>query len=44
MIPDKMTNLTEIRFWHNGKLADTQKIKTSALKRMNYRSPVLILK
>jgi hypothetical protein len=36
MVPDKTTNLTEIRFWHNGKLTGTQKIKTADLKSLNY--------
>lgn len=36
MVPDKVTNLVEIRFWHNGKLTDTQKIKISDLKSLNY--------
>jgi hypothetical protein len=31
MIPDSEKGLTEIRFWHNGKLVSTQKIKTSSL-------------
>jgi hypothetical protein len=36
MVPDKATSLTEIRFWHNGKLADVQKIRTIDLKSLNY--------
>jgi len=35
MIPDKETGLTEIRFWHKGKLLGTQKIKSKDLKRMH---------
>lgn len=36
MIPDKAANLAEIRFWHNGRLTDTQKVKISDLKSLNY--------
>lgn len=36
MVPNKTTNLTEIRFWCNDKLIDTQKIKTTDLKSLNY--------
>jgi len=32
MIPDKETGLTEIRFWHKGKLVGTQKVKNMELK------------
>lgn len=32
MVPDEDTGLTEIRFWHKGRLTDIQKIKTSDLK------------
>lgn len=32
MIPDKETGLTEIRFWHKGKLVGTQKVKNTELK------------
>ena len=35
MIPDKETGLTEIRFWHKGKLLGTQKIKSKDLKRVH---------
>ena len=35
MIPDEETGLTEIRFWHKGKLVGTQKIKNNALKRVH---------
>jgi hypothetical protein len=31
MVPDPETGLTDIRFWHNGRLVSTQKIKTSDL-------------
>ena len=36
MAPDPETGLTEIRFWHNGKLVSTQKVQTSALKGMRF--------
>ncbi len=36
MVPDRATNLTEIRFWANGKLTDTQKIKNQGLRSLNY--------
>jgi hypothetical protein len=36
MIPDKTANLAEIRFWHNGRLTDTQKVKINDLKSLNY--------
>ncbi len=32
MVPDEETGLTEIRFWHKGKLVGTQKVKSSAFK------------
>lgn len=32
MVPDEKTGLTEIRFWHKGKLVGTQKLKNSELK------------
>lgn len=32
MFPDEETGLTEIRFWHKGKLIGTQKIKNTELK------------
>ncbi|MBI5748944.1 MAG: hypothetical protein HZA00_07445, partial [Nitrospinae bacterium] len=35
MIPDEETGLTEIRFWHKGKLVGTQKLKSNALKRVH---------
>ena len=35
MIPDEETGLTEIRFWHKGKLVGTQKIKSTDLKRVH---------
>ena len=35
MIPDKETGLTEIRFWHKGKLVGTQKVKSNDLKRVH---------
>jgi hypothetical protein len=31
MVPDEETGLTEIRFWHNGRLVSMQKVKTSHL-------------
>ncbi len=31
MVPYSETGLTDIRFWHNGRLVSTQKIKTSDL-------------
>jgi hypothetical protein len=36
MIPDEKTNLTEIRFWHSGRLTGIQKLKTSDLKSLKY--------
>jgi len=36
MVPDEETGLTEIRFWHDRKFMGTQKVKSSALKRMYY--------
>lgn len=36
MIPDQETGLTEIRFWHSGKLLSVQKIKTSDLTRVRF--------
>ena len=30
--PDKSTGLSEVRFWHQGKLLDVQQIKTSLLE------------
>jgi hypothetical protein len=36
MVPDPETGLTEIRFWHNGKLVSTQKVQTSALKGIRF--------
>lgn len=36
MVPDHEVGLTEIRFWHNGKLMSTQKIKTSDLIRVRF--------
>lgn len=35
MIPDEETGLTEIRFWHKGKLVGTQKLKSKDLKRVH---------
>ncbi len=35
MVPDEVTHLTEIRFWYNGKLMGTQKVKTADLKILN---------
>jgi len=35
MIPDEETGLTEIRFWHKGKLVGTQKVKSKDLKRVH---------
>ena len=35
MIPDEETGLTEIRFWHKGKLVGTQKVKSNDLKRVH---------
>lgn len=32
MVPDEETGLTEIRFWHKGRLVGTQKIKSAELK------------
>ena len=36
MAPDEDANLTEIRFWHSGKLAGIQRVKTTALKTLNF--------
>jgi hypothetical protein len=36
MVPDQETGLTEIRFWHSGKLMSTQKIKTSDPARVRF--------
>ena len=36
MVPDQETGLTEIRFWHNGRLLSTQKVKTSHLTRVRF--------
>jgi hypothetical protein len=36
MVLDKIANLAEIRFRHKGKLTDTQKIKITDLKSLNY--------
>jgi hypothetical protein len=36
MVPDPETGLTEIRFWHNGKLVSTQKIKTVSLRGVRF--------
>jgi len=36
MVPNPETGLTEIRFWHNGKLVSTQKVQTYALKGMRF--------
>lgn len=35
MVPDEDTGLTEIRFWHEEKLRDVQKIKISDLKSLH---------
>jgi hypothetical protein len=34
--PDQKSGLSEIRFWHNNKLLDTQKVKTSLLEPMHF--------
>jgi hypothetical protein len=36
MISDEETGLTEIRFWHKGKLIGTQKIKSAELKSISF--------
>lgn len=36
MVPDEKTGLTDIRFWHKGKLLGTQKIKNTMLKRVHF--------
>jgi hypothetical protein len=36
MVPDDETGLTEIRFWHNGKLVSTQKVQTTVLNRVRF--------
>lgn len=36
IVPNRATNLAEIRFWHNGRLTDTQKVKITDLKSLNY--------
>jgi hypothetical protein len=34
--PDQKSGLSEIRYWHNSKLLDTQKVKTSLLEPMHF--------
>jgi hypothetical protein len=36
MVPDDETGLTEIRFWHNGRLVSTQKVRTVSLNRVRF--------
>ena len=36
MVPIEGGELTEIRFWHKGKLTDIQKVKTTDLKCLRY--------
>lgn len=36
MVPDEETGVTEIRFWHKGKLVGIQKIKTTELKSIHF--------
>ena len=36
MIPNEQMSLTKIRFWHKGKLAEIQNIKSADLKRVHF--------
>lgn len=36
IVPDQEAGLTEIRFWHNGKLVSTQKVQTASLNRVRF--------